>query len=62
MLNAVRMWLRRSVPVTLKRLNVPGMTYDEVMEFLRELLNNEVRNVAPKLNYLTIYGRVETGS
>lgn len=48
MLNAVRKWLRRSVPVTLKRQNVPGMTYDEVIDLLEslpigKLVNREVK-------------------
>lgn len=47
MLNAVRMWLKRSVQVTLKRPNKPGMTYTEVIDFLEgmpigKLVNGEI--------------------
>lgn len=40
--------MRRSVPVTLKRQNVPGMTYDEVIDLLEslpigKLVNREVK-------------------
>jgi hypothetical protein len=44
MLNVVRRFWKRSVPVTLKRPNEPGMTYNEVMDFLESLNSRKVRN------------------
>ena len=39
----MRFW-KRSVRVTLKRPNKPGMTYNEVTEFLRGLPDRAVKN------------------
>ena len=39
----MRFW-KRSVPVTLKRPNKPGMTYNEVTEFLEGLPDRAVKN------------------
>ena len=44
MLNIVKKFWKRSVPVTLKRPNKPGMTYNEVTEFLRGLPDRAVKN------------------
>ena len=44
MLNAVMRFWKRSVPVTLKRPNKPGMTYNEVTEFLEGLPDRAVKN------------------
>lgn len=44
MLNAVRRFWKRSVPVTLKRPNAPGLNYREVMDLLNGLNMRKVRD------------------
>jgi len=44
MLNIVKKFWKRSVRVALKRSNKPGMTYNEVTEFLRGLPDRAVKN------------------